>query len=279
MPLSLVALLALTACGQRMTTDVLPGGIPARTDLHAGDGLPPGAVRTVARRRLRLARDLPAGCRRCQCRKPGGCRPVRPGTSRRRCALSSCPASTRPPILARGSSTFTAPDRALSCPEPGTDMTEQPKNTDFHDSSFLQGANAAYVEQLYGQWARNPAAVDQAWDAFFRGLGDAEGDAAREADGASWKRADWPPAPTGDTIAALTGEWPQSGQGRRQGRDEEDRRQGRGEGRHPLRGPDAPGGAGQHPRADADPRLPHPRPPAREAGPARPARRARSSAS
>ena len=90
-------------------------------------------------------------------------------------------------------------------------MTEQPKNTDFHDSSFLQGANAAYVEQLYGQWARNPAAVDQAWDAFFRGLGDAEGDAAREADGASWKRADWPPAPTGDTIAALTGEWPQSG--------------------------------------------------------------------
>ena len=54
-------------------------------------------------------------------------------------------------------------------------MTEQPKNTDFHDSSFLQGANAAYVEQLYGQWARNPEAVDQAWDAFFRGLGDDEG--------------------------------------------------------------------------------------------------------
>ena len=60
-------------------------------------------------------------------------------------------------------------------------MTEQPKNTDFHDSSFLQGHNAAYVEQLYGQWARNPAAVDQAWDAFFRGLGDEQSDAAREA--------------------------------------------------------------------------------------------------
>lgn len=50
LPLSLAALLALTACGQRMTTDVLPGGIPARTDLHAATGLPPGAVRTVARR-------------------------------------------------------------------------------------------------------------------------------------------------------------------------------------------------------------------------------------
>lgn len=48
--LSLAALLALTACGQRMTTDILPGGIPARTDLHAASGLPPEAVRTVARR-------------------------------------------------------------------------------------------------------------------------------------------------------------------------------------------------------------------------------------
>lgn len=49
-PFSLAALMALTACGQRMTTDVLPGGIPARTDLHAATGLPPEAVRTVARR-------------------------------------------------------------------------------------------------------------------------------------------------------------------------------------------------------------------------------------
>ncbi|MFN3525493.1 MAG: 2-oxoglutarate dehydrogenase E1 component, partial [Paracoccus sp. (in: a-proteobacteria)] len=87
-------------------------------------------------------------------------------------------------------------------------MTEQPKNTDFHDSSFLQGHNAAYVEQLYGQWAKNPGAVDQAWDAFFRGLGDDQSDAMREAEGASWARADWPPLPADDLTAALTGEWP-----------------------------------------------------------------------
>ena len=89
-------------------------------------------------------------------------------------------------------------------------MTEHPKNADFHDSSFLQGHNAAYVEQLYGQWAKDPAAVDQAWDSFFRGLGDAEADAVREAQGASWKRADWPPVPNDDYTAALTGEWPQA---------------------------------------------------------------------
>ncbi|TJZ83724.1 hypothetical protein [Paracoccus hibiscisoli] len=49
-PLSLVALLSLTACGSRMTDDILPGGIPARTDLHQASGLPPASVRTVARR-------------------------------------------------------------------------------------------------------------------------------------------------------------------------------------------------------------------------------------
>ncbi|MDB6178481.1 2-oxoglutarate dehydrogenase E1 component [Paracoccus sp. Z330] len=90
-------------------------------------------------------------------------------------------------------------------------MNDQPKNSDFHDSSFLQGHNAAYVEQLYGQWAKDPAAVDQAWDEFFRGLGDSEADAVRESQGASWARPDWPPMPADDNTAALTGEWPMSG--------------------------------------------------------------------
>ncbi|SIQ24040.1 2-oxoglutarate dehydrogenase E1 component [Paracoccus thiocyanatus] len=87
-------------------------------------------------------------------------------------------------------------------------MNDQSPNSAFHDSSFLQGHNAAYVEQLYGQWAQNPAAVDQAWDAFFRSLGDDEATVTREAKGASWGRADWPPVPADDTTAALTGEWP-----------------------------------------------------------------------
>ncbi|MFN3277255.1 MAG: 2-oxoglutarate dehydrogenase E1 component [Paracoccus hibiscisoli] len=92
-------------------------------------------------------------------------------------------------------------------------MTEQPKNTEFHDSSFLQGHNAAYVEQLYGQWAKDAGAVDQAWDAFFRALGDDSADATAAAEGASWKRADWPPTATDDTTAALTGEWPSVAKG------------------------------------------------------------------
>ena len=87
-------------------------------------------------------------------------------------------------------------------------MNDQSPNATFHDSSFLQGQNAVYVEQLYGQWAKDPSAVDAAWDAFFRSLGDDETTVTREAKGASWRRADWPPAPSDETTSALTGEWP-----------------------------------------------------------------------
>ena len=87
-------------------------------------------------------------------------------------------------------------------------MTDHPQNDQFHASSFLQGANAEYVEQLYARFSNDPAAVDATWAAFFRSLGDAENDVRKEARGASWDRPDWPPQPTDDLTAALTGEWP-----------------------------------------------------------------------
>ncbi|MFV0292457.1 MAG: 2-oxoglutarate dehydrogenase E1 component [Paracoccus sp. (in: a-proteobacteria)] len=87
-------------------------------------------------------------------------------------------------------------------------MNDYPKNQDFHNFSFLQGHNATYIEQLYGQWARDPKAVDAVWDQYFAALGDSTAEAVAEAAGPSWKRSDWPPAPGGENIAALTGEWP-----------------------------------------------------------------------
>jgi 2-oxoglutarate dehydrogenase E1 component len=86
-------------------------------------------------------------------------------------------------------------------------MTEQPTNDIFHASSFMQGHNAEYLEQLYAQYAGDPNAVDAAWAEFFRQLGDAELDVKAEAQGPSWARADWPPQPSDDLTAALTGEW------------------------------------------------------------------------
>ncbi|WP_134678981.1 hypothetical protein [Paracoccus ravus] len=46
--MTLVLILA-AACGRGPTDDILPGGVPARTDLHDASGLPSPAVRTVNR--------------------------------------------------------------------------------------------------------------------------------------------------------------------------------------------------------------------------------------
>ena len=60
-------------------------------------------------------------------------------------------------------------------------MNDHSPNDAFHQSSFLQGHNAEYIEQLYARYADNPGAVDESWQAFFRSLGDTEADAKAEA--------------------------------------------------------------------------------------------------
>lgn len=87
-------------------------------------------------------------------------------------------------------------------------MNDQSPNEQFEASSFLQGANADYVEQLYANYAKDPASVDASWQAFFASLGDAETDVKHAAQGASWTRPDWPAAATSELMGALTGEWP-----------------------------------------------------------------------
>ncbi len=86
-------------------------------------------------------------------------------------------------------------------------MTEHTPNSAFHASSFMQGHNAEYLEQLYAQYTKNPGAVDAAWAEFFKAMGDASPDVQREAEGPSWGRTDWPPMPADDLTSALTGEW------------------------------------------------------------------------
>ncbi len=87
-------------------------------------------------------------------------------------------------------------------------MTDQSSNDQFHASSFMQGHNAEYLEQLYARYASDPGAVDEAWKTFFDDLGDPGSEVTREAAGPSWARGDWPPQPADDLTAALTGEWP-----------------------------------------------------------------------
>ena len=87
-------------------------------------------------------------------------------------------------------------------------MTDHSPNDQFHASSFMQGHNAEYLEQLYARYANDPSAVDEAWQEFFRAMGDDDMSVKAEAAGPSWARADWPPVPNDDLTAALDGMWP-----------------------------------------------------------------------
>ncbi|MGH1367689.1 MAG: 2-oxoglutarate dehydrogenase E1 component [Maritimibacter sp.] len=86
-------------------------------------------------------------------------------------------------------------------------MNDQSPNDILKASSFMQGHNAEYLEQLYARYANDPNAVDEAWQAFFAELGDGDMDVKAEAAGPSWARSDWPPVPNDDLTAALDGQW------------------------------------------------------------------------
>ncbi len=90
-------------------------------------------------------------------------------------------------------------------------MSRQDANAAFALTSFLYGGNAAYIEDLYAQYETDPKAVDAEWQAFFASLKDDAGDVAKNAEGPSWRRPDWPPRPRGDLVAALDGDWAEAG--------------------------------------------------------------------
>jgi len=83
-------------------------------------------------------------------------------------------------------------------------MTDQAPNDAFHSTSFLQGHNAEYIEQVYARYAEDPNAVDEGWAAFFAALDDPGLDVKKEAAGPSWSRMDWPPVPGDDLTQKLS---------------------------------------------------------------------------
>ncbi|MBO0763713.1 MAG: 2-oxoglutarate dehydrogenase E1 component [Hyphomicrobiaceae bacterium] len=62
-------------------------------------------------------------------------------------------------------------------------MTRQPKNEAFARTSFLQGANAAYIEKMQAQYERNPGSVSDEWRHFFASLQDERQEYRKGADG------------------------------------------------------------------------------------------------
>jgi 2-oxoglutarate dehydrogenase E1 component len=88
------------------------------------------------------------------------------------------------------------------------DRVNRASNEILDATSFLNGTNAAFIEQLYAQYQENPDAVDPSWRQWFAGLGENALSATQLGRGPEWKRDAKPAYARGDDIGALTGEWP-----------------------------------------------------------------------
>jgi 2-oxoglutarate dehydrogenase E1 component len=88
-------------------------------------------------------------------------------------------------------------------------MSRQDANAAFALSSFLQGANAPYIDDIYARYEKDPATVDPEWQEFFRSLKDQPGDILKNAEGPSWSRDNWPLTPRDELTSALDGNWAQ----------------------------------------------------------------------
>src|SRR5215831_12331234 len=86
-------------------------------------------------------------------------------------------------------------------------MSRQDANAAFALSSFLYGSNAAYIEDIYARYEKDPSSVDKEWQEFFASLRDQPADVVKNAEGPSWEKTNWPLVPRDDTVSALDGNW------------------------------------------------------------------------
>src|SRR6202166_297544 len=86
-------------------------------------------------------------------------------------------------------------------------MSRQDANAAFALSSFLQGTNATYIDEIYARYEKDPASLDPEWQDFFKSLKDTPADVRKNAEGPSWGRDNWPLTPSDDLTSALDGNW------------------------------------------------------------------------
>jgi len=86
-------------------------------------------------------------------------------------------------------------------------MSRQDANAAFALSSFLQGTNATYIDEIYARYENDPSSVDSEWQEFFKSLKDTPADVRKNAEGPSWARNNWPVTPQDDLTSALDGNW------------------------------------------------------------------------
>src|ERR1700735_5097779 len=88
-------------------------------------------------------------------------------------------------------------------------MSRQDANAAFALSSFLQGTNAPYIDDIYARYEKDPSSVDAEWQEFFKSLKVQPADVLKNAEGPSWGRDNWPLTPRDELTSALDGNWAQ----------------------------------------------------------------------
>lgn len=87
-------------------------------------------------------------------------------------------------------------------------IRQQTSNEVFSQTSFLDIANAQYIESLQARYLNDPSSVSAEWRDFFNSLGDEAVDVQRNARGVPWTSVNWPVPLSGELISALDGNWP-----------------------------------------------------------------------
>src|ERR1700730_18236654 len=88
-------------------------------------------------------------------------------------------------------------------------MSRQDANAAFALSSFLQGTNAPYIDDVYARYEKDSASVDPEWQEFFRSLKDQPADILKNAAGPSGSRDNGRLPPRDERPPALDGNWAQ----------------------------------------------------------------------
>src|SRR6478736_533990 len=89
-----------------------------------------------------------------------------------------------------------------------SDRLNRASNEILEATSFLNGTNAAYVEQMYAAWLADPNSVDPSWQTYFAQTGEQGLSPTQLGRGPAWKRDAKASYASGDLIAALTGQEP-----------------------------------------------------------------------
>ena len=86
-------------------------------------------------------------------------------------------------------------------------MSRQDSNQAFALTSFLNGVNAGYIEEMQAQYERNPGSVSDQWRLFFQSLQEEQTKGGETPSSPSWGRTLDELQPTGELVAALTADY------------------------------------------------------------------------